>query len=252
MRDENIVAYLLEELPAEEMERFEDECFAQEDWPAQLEQAEEDLIDDYLRGALTPAQRRHFKQNYLTTDARLERVRHAAALLHHVAEGEPVPAADVARPRAGQTWAARLRAFWSAQRAAAALAAAAVVVGGVWWLSRPSGRPPSAELALTLSHGDRAEGAQAARVKLPRDAAALRISLALPERAARAASYRVELETEGGEKRPLEVAGRDARSVAVVIPAAQLRRGQYALKLFAVEPGGAEQRISGSYFFTVE
>jgi methionine-rich copper-binding protein CopC len=255
MTDEHIVAYLLEELPEEELERFEDECFAQENWPAQLNLVEEDLIDAYLRGELSPEQRRHFKQNYLTTAARLERVRHAAALLRHVGEYEVAPAAPAAERPAAQTWATRFRAFWGgrawATPAAVALAALAVVFA-VWWLARPSLPPASAELTLNVSRGDRAEGVQAARVKLPRDAAALRISLTLPERSAPAANYRVELENADGEKKTLEVIGRDAQTVSVAIPAAQLPRGQYALKLFSVQTDGTEQRISGSYFFTVE
>jgi hypothetical protein len=60
------------------------------------------------------------------------------------------------------------------------------------------------------------------------------------------------LESEDGKARPLEVAGKDSGSVQVVLPAAQLARGQYALKLFAIETDRSEQRINGSYFFTVE
>ena len=67
------------ELPEEDLERFEDECFAQERWPELIDLAEEDLIDAYLRNDLTPERRRRFEQNYLTTEARLERVSMAAA-----------------------------------------------------------------------------------------------------------------------------------------------------------------------------
>src|SRR5918911_605367 len=88
MTDERIIAYLLEELPAEELERFEDECFAQADWPAQLELVEDDLIDAYLSDELPHERRQRFEQNYLTTQARQDRVEVAAALLCRVEEYE--------------------------------------------------------------------------------------------------------------------------------------------------------------------
>src|SRR5215218_3051501 len=98
MTDERIIAYLLKELPEEELERFEDECFTSEDWPTQISLAEEDLINDYLRKELDPEQRRHFELNYLTTVARMERVRVAAALLRHVDACAPAAETAVAAP----------------------------------------------------------------------------------------------------------------------------------------------------------
>lgn len=87
MDDERIVAYLLGELPEEESERFEDECyFAGEDWPEEVRAAEHDLVDAYLRKELTPKQRQHFEQNYLTSNERQQRVATAAALLRHVSQ----------------------------------------------------------------------------------------------------------------------------------------------------------------------
>ena len=86
MTDEHIIAYLLKELPEEDLERFEDECFARESWPDQIELVEEDLIDAYLRNELTPERRQRFENHYLTTQARQERVIMAAALLRHVDE----------------------------------------------------------------------------------------------------------------------------------------------------------------------
>src|SRR5215210_4154430 len=86
MTDENIIAYLLEELPDEDAEQFEDACFAEESWPSRLDLAEEDLIDAYLRNELTPERRQRFERNYLTTPAREERVILAAALLRQVDE----------------------------------------------------------------------------------------------------------------------------------------------------------------------
>jgi methionine-rich copper-binding protein CopC len=258
MTDERIIAYLLKELPEEESEQFEDECFAQESWPAQLSLIEEDLIDAYLRGELIQEQRQRFERNYLTTEARQERVIMAAALLRRVDECQTAAQVTVAAQPAEQTWNGRLRAFWSSQnwalRSAAALTVIAIIAGAWWWLSRP--HTPStgrfATLTLTISSGNRAEGAQAGKVKLLPTDSALRISLMLPERLPPAARYRVELENDNGETKSLEIAGRDAQSVSVVIIAKELPRGQYALKLFAINTDGTEQRISGSYLFTVE
>ncbi len=257
MTDEHIIAYLLGELPEEELEQFEDECFAQETWPAQLSLTEEDLIDAYLRGELTQEQRQRFERNYLITEARQQRVIMAAALLRHVDERQAVAKVTVATPPTEQTWVGRLRALWSNQawalRATAALIVVAIIVGA-WWLSRP--RTPStqtfATLTLTISGSNRADAAQAGKVNFPLPASALRISLTLPERLPPAVRYRVELDKDNGETKPLEIVGQDAQSVSVLIPAPQLTRGQYALKLFATKADGIEQRIPGSYLFTVE
>ena len=50
----------------------------------------------------------------------------------------------------------------------------------------------------------------------------------------------------------LSIEGRAAGTVFLEIPAAQLPRGPYVLKLFTTNVEGTEQRVSGSYFFTVE
>lgn len=269
MNDERIINYLLEELTEEESERFEDECFAQESWPARLEQVEEDLIEDYLRGALTPERRRRFEQNYLTTDARLERVRFTAAILRHVdervaatespdakggEETDPTPKPDPDKTPPG--W---FRSFWAgrtwAPRAAFALVLALVVLGA-WWAYRSGPTAPRhvAVVALSISNAERgeAEGDPPKRVKLSPGDAALRISLTLPAGLPPAARYRVELEGGAGDKKSFEAAGQDGGPVTVEIPASQLAPGQYALKLFALREGGTEQRVRGNYLFIVE
>jgi len=70
MTDERITAYLLQELTEEEAERFEEQCFALDEWPSQLESAEQELIDAYLHDGLGKDQRLRFEKNYLTTDVR--------------------------------------------------------------------------------------------------------------------------------------------------------------------------------------
>jgi methionine-rich copper-binding protein CopC len=55
-----------------------------------------------------------------------------------------------------------------------------------------------------------------------------------------------------GESKSLTISEQDAQSVAVEIPANQVRPGQYALNLIAIKADGAEQRVNGSYYFIVE
>lgn len=251
-----VVSHLLGQMSDEEAERFEDECFAEKNWPSQVRLVEEDLIDAYLQGELTPEQRGLFERNYLTTAARQERVRVAAALSRQACEPEPV----VERPvvvRKGETWGERFRAFWGGRgwglRAASAVAALVIVVGLAWlYVSRERAPREVATLRLTSSIINRSEDVQARTVKLPPDADALRVSLVLPERATPAPRYRAELDSQDGETTPLNVEARDAGSVSVLIPASRLPRGRYALTLFAVGDDGVEQPVYGSYVFVVE
>lgn len=263
MTDERIIAYLLEELRPEEAEQFEEACFAEEAWPAQLRLVEDELIDDYLCDNLPPEQRRRFVNHYLTTAARRQRVRVAAALLRHasveipaevVEEPADEPARDESPPRpAPRSW---LRALWGdyawAPRAAVALVLVAFFAAGVWWLTRTPAPRSFVALTISATRGDRATGARPAAVKLPRGADALDLTLLLPEGEESAALYRAELEDAGGTVTPLEAAAGEARKVSVGIPAARLERGSYALRLYAVGGDGGARRVPGSYLFNVE
>ncbi|HEY0171493.1 MAG TPA: hypothetical protein VGB98_10755 [Pyrinomonadaceae bacterium] len=258
MTDERIIAYLLEELPEEDSKRFEEECFARESWPDQISLVEDDLIDGYLRGDLTPEQRRRFEQNYLITPARLERVRAAAVLIRYGDEYKTggLPTVALPTPRG---WSGRLRAFWGDQglplRLAAALVVSAVVFGGLWLLLSDRSSPRRvAMLTLLSSPNNRLEGPRAGRVTLTAGVDALRITLRLPDGAPQATRYRVELESlesVDGRKINVEAERQDAQSVRVEISTARLEQGRYAVKLTADKPDGTAQRV-GNYFFIVE
>jgi hypothetical protein len=257
MTDEAIIAYLLKELPEAALERFEDECFAQETWPAQLSLVEEDLIEDYLRHQLSPERRQRFEENYLTTDARQERVSLTAALLRLIDERCAAASTLVVEPEPQPSMLERLRFFWRGQSRAfqtvTALALIALFSGSLWLLFlRPRAPRSFAALTLTISTNNRAEGAQAGTVKLSADLAGLNLALTLPRQSPAASGYRVELENDNAEAKSVELTGHDAQSVMVRVPASQLARGQYVLKLFAVKADGSEQRINGSYYFIVE
>jgi hypothetical protein len=257
MTDERIIAYLLNELPEEETEQFEDECFAAEDWQEHLVAAEEELIDAYLRDELTPEQRQRFEQHYLTTVARMRRVEVAAALLRHV---DTLPVEDdvpAPEPLPEPSLIERLSAFWGRQswgpRIGVAVAVLAVVTFS-WWLYRSQAHAPQLFATLTLNStldANRQEGVRASEVTLDDGVVGLRATLKLPEQAPAAAHYRVELLNEDSESSSVSIIEQKSGSVSVEIPAAQLARGRYSLRLFAVRPDGAEQRVPGNYLFNV-
>lgn len=251
-----VVSYLLGQMSEEESEQFEEDCLSQENWPSQVKLVEEDLIEAYIHDELKTEERELFERNYLTTEARQEYVKVAAALLHQICARDAVVDRPVVK-REGETWAARLRSFWKGSsrglRVASALAAAVIIVGGLWlFLARVRAPRVIATLSLTSSVSNRSEGAETRPIRLPPDAEALKVSLALPAHAAPAQRYHVELDNSDGETIPLAVEGQDAQAVSVLIPTSRLPRGQYALTLIAIGDDGTEQPVSGTYFFTVE
>lgn len=254
--------YLLGDLTQEARQRVEQRLLTENNFLEELLLGEEELIDDYVGGDLSDEDRLKFEQHFLSTPERHRQLRFALALSLYTLNttekaGSKSAEARPPAPPTEPTWAERFRAFWNSRAwALAAMTLAVVIIAGSWlWLLRPRTSPPQTFATLNLPAGvsNRAEGAQASKVRLPLNADALRISLMLPEGATPAASYRVELMSDNGETRSLKVAGQDAHSVSVVIPVAQLARGRYALKLFTTNADGTEQRVSGdSYLFTVE
>ncbi len=80
---EQIRRYLLGELSEAEMARLEDDAFAGpdgEELQALIASAENDLMDEYARGELTPGERARFEGRFLHSGGRRARVNFAAAL----------------------------------------------------------------------------------------------------------------------------------------------------------------------------
>jgi methionine-rich copper-binding protein CopC len=258
---EEIRQYLLGHLSEEIHQQLEERLLIEDSFLEELLVAEEELIDDYIKGDLSDDDRLSFEKHFLSTSERHENLRFAMALSQYTANSTEQAESEFAKAPASTfnpTLTERLRAFWNNQgwalRAAMSFAVIAILAGALWLsLFRASSPRTFTPLTLTASVKDtRAEGPQVKKVPLPLKADALKISLILPEGLTRATSYRAELMNSEGETQPLEIAGQDAQSVSVVIPAAQLARGQYTLKLFMTKADGTEQRINGNYYFTVE
>lgn len=248
--EQMIKQYLLGQLGDDVLPEIEKGFLIEDQAFEELLAVEADLIDEYLSGALTEDERARFEQHCLATPEGRQNLRFARALRRYVdkAAGQKQPAVDsfLTRFWAGQTW---------GLRAAVAFGVVVIIVGALWLFRTRTATPQTFQaLALTISvNNNRAEGVQGAKVRLTADA--LKLSLKLPDSSLSAVRYHVALDNLGNEHaepRTLEPAGQDAQSLSVIIPAAQLVRGRYALKLIAIKSDGTEQRINGAYYFDVE
>ena len=271
---DEIMQYLLGILPEEAQQRVEQRLLTDEDFFEELLAGEDELTDLYLNEDLSSEDRDRFESHFLSTPERHRQLKFAKALSRYVSEkygfeksedavgtlADTPPTPVVFVPPTELTVAERLRAFWNSQawalHTAVALGLIAIIAGTAWvsfWF--PLFRTPTprtfATLTLAASASNRGEGAQAAKVKLPPAASALRISLTLPAGATPAANYRVEWSVKSGRPIPLDIVGQDAQSVSVEIPADKLAPRLYVLKLLMLDAAGTEQRVD-HYFFTVE
>ena len=150
--DDELLAYLLELLSAEDTERVELASITDDEVAARLRIVETDLVDDYVRGALTGATLAQFESRYMASARRREGVRRASAFVRaidraaahadstapsvsvpHSASaviGDPIPF----QPRRGSAWSTRP---WSGLAAVAALL---LLAGGasIFWNSHGS------------------------------------------------------------------------------------------------------------------
>lgn len=80
--EKTAVRYLLGELADEERDRFEERLFEDEAFSVFLDDTENDLIDEYLRGELGFETKRRFETVYLSNESRRGKVE-AAKVLHY-------------------------------------------------------------------------------------------------------------------------------------------------------------------------
>jgi len=247
-QDQNrIRLYLLGKLADGEKEQIEHELLANDDLFEEVLVVEEELVDEYIAGALTNEERARFELHFLVTPERQQSLRFAHALRRYVTT-HASERSDVSG--------SFLPGFFSKHSRILGLAATVVAItimaGALWFFFLRQTSPPTfATVTLVMSPNTRNEGVQAIRIKPPAEQT-LRLYLVLPNPKMPAAGYHVQLLDVNGESRSLKVAGQRNQSIFVEIPGSQLKRGQYALNLSEVNADGTEQRIPGSYYFTIE
>ena len=75
-----IIAYLLGELPEEELQRFERRYLKDDNLFQELNEVEDELIDDYVSGALSVERRASFEKSFLSSPERRDKVQFAGAM----------------------------------------------------------------------------------------------------------------------------------------------------------------------------
>lgn len=245
---QEIRRYLLGQLEDEEQQKIEDRLMTENDLFEELEISKDEIVEEYCAGELTTKERDWLEQHFLASPEGQRRRTFALALKH----GKPPIPKGVTLIERLQT---RFSNLWRSQPWAVAAIASAVVVlvvGGIVLRATLSTSRSTTFLSLTLTNSSaiRSEETQPiARVSLPLNVDELRITLVLPDTRPSPSSYRVEA-VDGINT--LSVTGANSNSVSVAIPTSQLRRGQYALRLYATRANGTEERVPGNYFFNVE
>jgi hypothetical protein len=127
-----LVRYLLGNLTEEEQVQVEDRAFEDAEYLGALEAAEADLIDSYVSGELSEAERRGFEHRFLTSPQRRGKVEFARALARVVAESKADVSVPVKRPSSWQTFLALIRGWDLGVQFAAGVAALICITGASW------------------------------------------------------------------------------------------------------------------------
>ena len=132
--NDEAMKYLYGDLSESERDKFEERLFSDGEFSLFVEDLENDLIDEYVRGELEFEQKRAFEQQYLTSESRHEKVAIARTLSNEVFEG-----AEISTDKGSGVFSALLD-FLRLPNLAYATGLAAVflilIVGGFWMLNQ--------------------------------------------------------------------------------------------------------------------
>jgi hypothetical protein len=237
--------YLLGQLSDDEQQKTEERLMLDDDLFEEFQVLKGELVEEYRAGVLRQNEREWFESHFLAS-AEGKKMYTFAVALNCVQRPAPAPQR--------LTWFEQLRSLftrktWTFATAAAAAALIVIAVSVV-----PPRLQPQTHVAvvLTNSAGRRGPGdVQIPRVKLSPNAGEVRASLTLPASVIPGVNYRAELD-DGRNTRTVNLAGQDGNTVVAVIPAAELSRGYYALRVFVVQSDGREQQVPGDYRCIVE
>lgn len=102
--EEQLVRYLLGQLPADEAERLDEAAIVDDDIAARLTRVEDDLVDRYVVDALDAVTRDRFEAHYLGTARRREKVEFARRFMPAIDRAAAPRPAQVARNGRNLVW----------------------------------------------------------------------------------------------------------------------------------------------------
>src|SRR5215213_10103739 len=213
--------YLLGHLSDEEQQEIEKRLMIEDDLFEELEISKGEVIEDYVSGELPEDERQWFEHHYLSSPE--GRQRHTFTLaLNCLKDPAVAPQRLTLFERFGdflQKW------RWGIAIAVPAVLVVALAIG--LQLSRRSQTSAATSYAFSLNSTVSQRSPSDARyqkVPLTPEIGELRVTLQLPEGVTHGTNYRVELD-DRRETKSLNPASHNAKSVLVVIPAAEVPEG---------------------------
>lgn len=258
--------YLLGDLPAESQRSLEERLMTDGELYDELLMAEDELVDQYLAGALSGGARDAFERHFLATPESRRKLNFAAALRKHIAAAEPP------RPEAEQSEVSlperrtlfqilfppgRPAVGWAQAAILLLVVTAAAFLAVRTWRGRGGDGPEIAARVFTVElkpGAVRQGGEEMRRIAPPADATVVRLELESPSGEGR--DYRAALLADDGRtllsRDKLEAREQGgARYVPFDIPARLLTRGDYRVKLSRLAADDATPEVLASYSFRV-
>jgi hypothetical protein len=265
-QQEAIMLYLLGEARPEEVSSLEERLVTDKEFYEEVVIAEDELIDQYLSGELSDAERESFDTYFLVMPERQQKVRFGRALNRFVNAAEPLPDDELVRENVPEVitvvpepppkpW---YSIFLPSQNPilsySLAIALVLIVAGGGWfalkkWGNQSSG--PIYAVALVPGSATRGEGGEKPKqISIPLGTGTVQLQLALDSDEYATYSAQVGSSEQGAvySRKTLkpEVAG-DRRIVKLDIPARSLTPGDFWIKLSGVQADSSEESLATYY-----
>jgi hypothetical protein len=255
--------YLLGMLGQEEQAQFEVQLLADGECFEELLVAEDELIDDYINGALSEPERQKFEHYFLASPERQQKIRFARTLKNYIAVAEVIEAPAADKNKGPGFWNRLISATLYGQGSMRrfSLAALLVIVLCASWVvirnigvQNPAGQGTgSTAIAVTLSPGVMRSAGEIKRIDITPDVSTVELQLELATDEYQ--SYHAVVQTDEGSEiitanrlEPKTIGAK--RAVIVDLPARLLTGGDYQVKLSGLASGGALEDV-GKYYFRV-
>lgn len=137
--------YLLGDLTEAEREAVEERFFADEDFSRLIDEAEDDLVDEFARGELSERETRLFSRNFLISERRREKLR-AARILQSELFAANKTVSSVSTSSEKSSFRANLAAFFRAPQIAFAALAVLLLIFGGWFGLKSRNTPETVKI----------------------------------------------------------------------------------------------------------